>query len=158
MFGWFSVIGRFVTCKENLIYDVMRSILCIEDHNKTGIVKLKIAVGMARKPLLPWKSNKYYIFFSVCVRVRACVSVLGCVSVCMRLRGCSTFMRHIVMSFWSLSAPCFSTLSQKRNDFRKKGIDNKMCVLVFSTVLCKIFFYFRNNLAKYYHKCENGFS
>jgi hypothetical protein len=26
-----------------------------------------------------------------------------------------------------------STLSHKRNDFRKKGIEHKMCVLIFST-------------------------
>jgi hypothetical protein len=35
----------------------------------------------------------------------------------------------------SLALPYFSTLSHKRHDFRKKVIDNKMSVLIFSLQL-----------------------
>ena len=46
----------------------------------------------------------------------------------------STFMRHTVMSFVASRAPPhFSTLSHKRHDFRGKGTEHKMCVLIFST-------------------------
>jgi hypothetical protein len=34
----------------------------------------------------------------------------------------------------SLVLPCFSTLSHKRQDFRKKVIEGKMCILIFSTI------------------------
>jgi hypothetical protein len=46
----------------------------------------------------------------------------------------ATHMRHIVTSFVApLAPPCFSTLSHKRRDFRKKVIEHKMCVLIFYT-------------------------
>ena len=42
-------------------------------------------------------------------------------------------MRHIVTSFVApLAPPCFSTLSHKRRDFRKKVVEQKMYVLSFS--------------------------
>jgi hypothetical protein len=40
----------------------------------------------------------------------------------------------------SMAPPYFSTLSHKRRDFRKKVIEYKMSVLIFSTILFKIFF------------------
>ena len=43
----------------------------------------------------------------------------------------ATRMRHIVSSFVvSLALPNSSTLSQKRQDFRKTVTDHKMCVLL----------------------------
>jgi hypothetical protein len=42
--------------------------------------------------------------------------------------------------FCGLSAlPYLSTLSHKRHDFRKKGTQHKMCILIFSVTLCKLF-------------------
>jgi hypothetical protein len=46
----------------------------------------------------------------------------------------ATRMRHIVMSFVAPRSPLFcSTLSHKHYDFRKKVIQHKMCVFIFST-------------------------
>jgi hypothetical protein len=56
-----------------------------------------------RKPLLPWKSNKYYIFLRECMRVRVWVHGRG-----VYLRACSltlqpaTRMGHIVCLFSGL--------------------------------------------------------
>jgi hypothetical protein len=43
-------------------------------------------------------------------------------------------MRHIVLFVTPLAPPEVSTLSHKRHDFRKKAIEHKMCVLIFSTI------------------------
>jgi len=55
----------------------------------------------------------------------------------------STRMRHIVICDPFGSTILFSTLSHKRHDFRKKSIEHKMCVLIFYTILSKIFLILR---------------
>jgi hypothetical protein len=50
----------------------------------------------------------------------------------------------------------FVTLSHKWHDFRKKIIEHKMRVLIFSTTfVCNIFY--NNNSARYYHKFTQVF-
>jgi hypothetical protein len=110
--------------------------------------------------ILAVESNDYYIF--VCARacVRACVCVPGRVSVCMRVRACSlaTRMRHVVTLFMApLAPPHFSTLSNKRHNFRKIIVKHKMCVLIFSTTFVKTISHSNKNLARYCHECENVF-
>jgi hypothetical protein len=91
------------------------------------------------KPLLLWKSNKYYILVRVCMLVRACVHVgtraRARVQVHIALLNQhATRKRHIVTSFLAPRSPLyFSTLSDKRRDFRKKVIGHKMYVFIFST-------------------------
>ena len=106
-----------------------------------------------RELLLPWNNNKHCIFICVCVCVcarararmgacmRVCAWMTGRLGLCMRARARvalfiqhATRMRHIVTSFVAPRSPLyFSTLSHKRCDFRKKVIEHKMCVLIFST-------------------------
>jgi hypothetical protein len=54
----------------------------------------------------------------------------------------TTRMPHIALSFEASLAPThFATLSHKRHDFRekKKTIQHKMFVLIFSTIFSKTF-------------------
>jgi hypothetical protein len=67
-------------------------------------------------------------------------------------------MRRIILSSVACPAlPYFSTFSHKRNDFREKVIENKMCVLIFSTICIRKSSHFRKNSARYYHKCAQFF-
>ena len=56
-----------------------------------------------------------------------------CVSVALIIQR-KIHIRHIVLS--SVACPAgtyFSTLSQKRQDFRKNVTEHEMCILIFST-------------------------
>jgi len=62
-------------------------------------------------------------------------------------------MRLIVSSYVvCLALPHFCTLSHKRQDFRKKVIEHKMCVLIFSTTFVRNISHSKNNSAKYYKR------
>jgi hypothetical protein len=69
--------------KHNRLYTESR-------HNRDN-VRVTWQWDPFKKPLLPWKSNKLYIFVCVCACASACVSVGGCectgAGVC--LRACS---------------------------------------------------------------------
>jgi hypothetical protein len=74
-----------------------------------------------------------YMPVCACVRVRACgypgtwACACACEHVALLIQH-STCMRHIVTSFVvAQSPPCFSTLSHKRGDFRKKKLLSIKC-------------------------------
>jgi hypothetical protein len=96
--------------------------------------------------LLPWKSNKYYIFVCVCVCARALVALLI---------QHATRMRHIVTLFVApLAPPHFSKLFHKRHGFREKDIEYKMCLFIFSITFVWNISHSKN-LARYCQKYEN---
>ena len=112
---------------------------CVDFHENKQYRQCTYNATLKRvhESLLPWKSNKYYIF--VCVHACVCpgVWVCACASVHVALLiQHATRMRHIVTSSVApQDPPNFSTLSHKRHDFRKKKkvTVHKMCVLIFST-------------------------
>ena len=107
----------------------------LENKNNTDNVRIRQHRGAFRKPLLLWKSNKHYMFVRVCVR--ACTRMYLAIHHEIR-------MRHVMTSFVApLTSPHLSKLSHKRCDFRKKVIECKMCVLIFSRTLSKIFLILR---------------
>ena len=63
-------------------------------------------------------------------------------------------MRRIILSsVTSLAAPYFPTLSHKRYHFRKKVMERKMYVLIFSTTCVWNVSHAKKNWAIYDHKC-----
>ena len=88
------------------------------------------------KPLLPWQSNKCYIF--VCAR--ACVRAYGQAhgryhaqrACSLAYPACKAYVPYCdVICDSSGSTVFFQTLSHKRHDFRKIVIEHKMCESVF---------------------------
>jgi hypothetical protein len=64
-------------------------------------------------------------------------------------------MSHTVTSFVVPLAPThFSTLSNKRYDIRRKGIEHKFCVSIFYTSLVYNISHSKKNLGRYCQKCK----
>jgi hypothetical protein len=94
----------------------------------------------------------------------ACVRVPGRVGLCMRVRifslsyaACNSYAPCRDVICGPLAPPYFSTFCHKRNDFRRKTIRHKTCVLIFCTTLIWNTSHSKKNLARYFHKCENVF-
>jgi hypothetical protein len=93
-----------------------------------------VTLRRVHETLLLWKSDMYYRLACVCMFARACVG-LSCAYVHIALLiQHATRMGHTVTSFVSPRSPAhISALSHKRCDFRKKVIEPKTCVFIFST-------------------------
>jgi len=92
------------------------------------------------QPFSQWKSTTY----------SECESVALGIQHVMRMR------RIIFLFVACLDLPHFSTLRHKRHHFRgkkKQVIENKKCILIFSTT-CP---YFKKNFVKFYHKYTEVF-
>jgi hypothetical protein len=61
--------------------------------------------------------------------------------------------RRIILSYVLCQGlPFFSTLSHKGHDLRKKVIEHKICVLIFSTTFIGNVSHFKNTSLRSYHK------
>ena len=91
-------------------------------------------------PLLLWKSNEYYIFW---VRVYS----LG-------YPACTMLYCHLLPLQLCRIFPLYLLNSMI---CKKKVIEHKMFVLIFSKNFVWNFSHFKKNSAKYYHKCTLAF-
>jgi hypothetical protein len=66
--------------------------------------------------------------------------------------------RIILSAVACLAVRYFSTLSYTRHDFSgdRKVAEHEMCFLILSTTFIRKIFHSENNLARYYHKCEDA--
>jgi len=81
--------------------------------------------------LFPWKINKYYAFW-VCAR-----------SIC--YPACKAHSPCYIVIYGLSDATKISTLSHKRQVFRKIFIGHKMCIWILFTILCETFLILRRN-------------
>jgi hypothetical protein len=96
--------------------------------NNTRNICISVAWGALAQPLLPWKSNKYYI------------------------TACKAHALYYTVICACPALPYFPTLSHKRYDFRKNIIEHKMCVLISSTDFVWKISHSKKKSARYYHK------
>ena len=74
-------------------------------------------------------------------------------SECVLVMQQTKLMRRIKSSVASMALPHFPALFHTRHVFREKLIEQKMCVLRFSTNFVYNFFHSTQNRGRYYHKC-----
>ena len=92
-----------------------------------------------------------------CMRMRARVGVRAQARACACARvALLTGMQRacFLLSVVSLAPPCFSTLSNKRHDFRKKVTELEICCLIFSATFILNIFHSRKNSERHFYKYD----
>jgi hypothetical protein len=112
----------------------------------------------------PWGQCAYKRDTEVRSRNHCCcgkavtITYSECVSVALVIHH-TTRMRRIILSSVACPAvPYFSTLPHKRQIFRKKVTEHKMCVLIFSTAFVWNISSSKKNSERHYHKCAQVFT
>jgi hypothetical protein len=86
-----------------------------------------------------------------------CNTYSVCVFVALVMQHAMRMRCFILSSVVCLAVPYFSTLSHKQYDFRRKIIQRKMRVLIFSTNFLLNISHSKKNSARHYHKCTHVF-
>jgi len=111
---------------------------CFHSQHATIYIWMKHC-GMFAKPLLLWKSSKYYTFR---------------VSVASVVQHVKHMCYIMLSSVASMAPPYFSTLSShKPHDLQKTLSEHKMCVLIFSTTFVWNISHSKKKSGKYYQNC-----
>ena len=120
--------------------------------DKTGNATYNVTMRLVHETIVV--VEKQSVCTCVYVGVGARARVCACTRVVLR-----TQRSAILSCAASMVPPCFSTLSHKRHDFRKKSHGTlKMCSLIFSTTFIWNIPHSKMNSGRCCHKCRNVFT
>jgi hypothetical protein len=152
--------------------NVTNSVVFRKERSIVSIIKqyrqctYNVTMRRFRESLLPWKSNKYYIFVCVRADVRVYVRMWlpGSVGVWMLLRAyrlaypaCNSHPPRCDVICGPNGSTVFFNIISWRHNFRITSYEHKMCVLIFSTTFVQNISPCMKNSAKYFRKCRNIF-
>jgi hypothetical protein len=113
-----------------LVCNEYKAVLChvgselLAYSNKAGSVRINATSRCVRATIVAVE-KQYYIFWT-------CICNLICAE-------CTAHAPYCIVTCGCPAVPYFSTLSHKRQDFRKNVFEHRMCVLIFCTNLSETF-------------------
>jgi hypothetical protein len=130
------ISGTLHEDKYNLL--IITCSVLLRMNNKTSSISMTQHLGSFVQPLLQWKNNKCFKFWVCICRLRYPV--------------CNAHAHFYLVFCDPLGCTLLYTFSHKRQDFRKKGFEHKLCVLIFSRAFVWNISLYKKNWTRCDHK------